>query len=144
MYSILKELCPEIKNLKTMSSKSIKITGWALTAVLGLLFAFSAFLKISQNEAAIAQASAIGIDAHTYRLIGLVEITSLILFLVPRTAIIGAFFLIAYMGGAIATHLQHQQPVGMAVGVQVVLWITIAVRFPDLLQRVFSPNLTTH
>jgi hypothetical protein len=127
-----------------MSSKSVKITGWVLTAVLGLLFSFSAFLKITQNEDAIAQASAIGFDAATYRIIGFVEIASLILFIFPRTALLGALLLVAYMGGAIATHLQHQQPIGMAVGVQVVLWVTVAVRFPDLLQRVFSPNLTMH
>ena len=118
-----------------MSQKAIKITGWVLTVILALLFGMSAFMKLFQNEDAITQAAAIGIGASTYQLIGIIEVISLILFIVPRTGVLGALLLIAYMGGAIVTHLQHQQPIGMAVGVQVLLWITAALRFPELRQR---------
>lgn len=121
-----------------MSQKTIKITGWVLSILLALLFTMSAFMKLKQNETAITQASAVGIDATTYLYIGIIEIISLILFLIPRTAILGTLLLVAYMGGAIATHLQHQQPIAMAVGVQVVLWITAFVRFPELKQRLLG------
>ncbi len=121
-----------------MSQKTIKITGWVLSIILALLFTMSAFMKITQNETALTQASSVGIDATTYLYIGIVEIISLILFLIPRTGILGTLLLVAYMGGAIATHLQHQQPIGMAVGVQVVLWITAFVRFPELKQRLLG------
>jgi len=121
-----------------MTKKLIKSSGWVLTIVLALLFAMSASLKITQDETAVAQAAAMGIGAGTYRWIGIVEVISLILFVVPRTGVVGALLLIAYMGGAIATHLQHQQPVAMAVTVQVLLWIAVAMRFPELIQRLFS------
>lgn len=121
-----------------MSQKTIKITGWVLSIILALLFTISAFMKLTQNETAITQASAVGIDAATYQFIGIIEIVSLILFLIPRTGILGTLLLVAYMGGAIATHLQHQQPIGMAVAVEVVLWITAFVRFPELKQRLLS------
>lgn len=87
---------------------------------------------------ALAQASSIGIDASTYLFIGIIEIISLILFLIPRTAILGTLLLVAYMGGAIVTHLQHQQPITMAVAVQILIWITAFVRFPELKQRLLS------
>ncbi len=118
-----------------MSQKVIKTTSWVLTIVLVFLFAMSAFLKLTQHETALAQAASMGIDGDTYRLIGVIEIISLILFIIPRTAVLGSFLLIAYMGGAIATHLQHQQPIAVAVGVQALIWITIAVRFPELRKR---------
>ncbi len=118
-----------------MSKKVITRTGWILTAVLALLLAMSAFLKLTQNETAIAQAASVGLDAGTYRLIGVIEIISLILFIVPRTGVVGALLLIAYMGGAIVTHLQHQQPIVMAVGIQALIWITAVIRFPELRQR---------
>lgn len=121
-----------------MSQKAIKITGWALTIVLGLLFTMSAFMKLTQNEEALAQASSMGIDAATYQFIGVVEIISLLLFIIPRTGVIGTLLLVAYMGGAIATHLQHQQPIAMAVTIQILLWITAFVRFPELKQRLLS------
>lgn len=120
-----------------MSKKTISITGWTLTIILALLFTISAFMKLTQNETALAQASSFGIDATTYQFIGIVEIISLIIFIIPRTGILGTMLLIAYLGGAIVTHLQHQQPIAMAVIIQILLWITAFVRFPELKQRLF-------
>lgn len=126
-----------------MIQKTIKISGWVLTLVLGLLFAMSAFMKLTQNETAIEQAASAGMDAATYRIIGIVEVLALVLFIIPRTGVVGALLLIAYMGGAIVTHLQHGQPIAVAVGVQALIWITAALRFPELLQRLF-PALARH
>ncbi|HLT88914.1 MAG TPA: DoxX family protein [Sphingobacterium sp.] len=121
-----------------MSQKTIKITGWTLTIILGLLFTMSAFMKLTQNETALAQASSFGIDTTTYQFIGIIEVISLLLFLIPRTGILGTLLLVAYMGGAIVTHLQHQQPIAVAVIVQILLWVTAFIRFPELKQRLFS------
>lgn len=118
-----------------MIQKIARISGWGLTILLALLFAMSAFMKLSHNEEAVAQAASIGIDATTYQLIGVVEAVALLLFLVPRTGLVGALLLIAYMGGAIATHVQHQQPLFLAVAVQVLVWVAVALRFPEVLQR---------
>ena len=123
-----------------MSQKAIKITGWTLTIILALVFTMSAFMKLTQNETALAQASSFGIDATTYQFIGIIEIISLILFIVPRTGILGTLLLVAYLGGAIVTHLQHQQPIAMAVIFQTLLWITAFIRFPELKQRIFQTN----
>jgi hypothetical protein len=123
-----------------MSQKTINITGWALTLLLGLLFTMSAFMKLTQNETAIAQASGVGLDAGTYQLIGVVELLSLILFVIPRTGLLGTLLLVAYLGGAIVTHLEHQQSIAMAVIIQVVLWITAFIRFPELKQRLLTAD----
>lgn len=123
-----------------MSQKTIKITGWTLTIVLALVFTMSAFMKLTQNETALEQASSIGLDASTYQFIGVIEIISLILFIIPRTGILGTMLLVAYLGGAIATHLQHQQPIAIAVIFQMLLWITTFIRFPELKQRIFQTN----
>lgn len=123
-----------------MSQKTISIIGWTLTAILGFVFTMSAFLKLTQNESAIEQAASIGFDATIYLFIGVVEVISLILFIIPRTGVVGALLLIAYMGGAIATHLQHQQPITVAVAIQILLWITAFVRFPELKQRLFGSD----
>ena len=121
-----------------MSQKTIKIMGWSLTTILGALFVFSAFLKLSQNSTALAQAAAFGFNQTTYLLIGIIEITSLVLFIIPRTGVLGTLLLVAYLGGAIVTHLQHQQPIVMPVVVQIILWITAVIRFPELRLRLFN------
>jgi hypothetical protein len=126
-----------------MSHKALKATGWVLTIILALLFGMSAFLKLTQNEAALAQAATIGFDAGTYQAIGILEVISLLLFILPRTGVLGSLLLIAYMGGAIVTHLQHQQPIFMAVLIQILVWITALVRFPELRQRLFATSQQT-
>jgi len=119
-----------------MIQKSINRIGWVISIALGLLFAMSAFLKLTHNETALQQAASMGFDPSTYFLIGLIEVTALVLFLIPRTALLGSLLLIAYMGGAIASHLQHQQSITIAIVVQVLLWLTVAFRFPDLFQGI--------
>lgn len=121
-----------------MSQKTQRIIGWVLSISLGLLFATSAFFKLVQNETIVAQAAAVGFSTGTYRLIGLLEIVSLFLFLLPRTGLLGTLLLAAYMGGAIATHLQHGQPIVMAVAVQALLWIAATLRFPELRRRLLG------
>lgn len=123
-----------------MSQKTIKIIGWALTAVLGILLTMSAFMKIAQSEEALGQAALVGIDAPTYLFIGIIELISLTLFVVPRTGVLGTLLLVAYLGGAIVTHLEHDQPVTMAVSVQVLLWTAAIIRFPELRIRLLRSS----
>lgn len=105
------------------------------------LFLMSAFMKTTMNDTALVQASSFGIDARIYRLIGILETVSLVLFLIPRTWGVGTLLLAAYMGGAIVTHLQHQQPIMMAVTVQILLWITAFLRFLELKMRLLTKNI---
>ena len=95
--------------------------------------------EATQNETAVAQAASLGINAGTYQWIGIVEAFSVILFLIPRTAIIGSLLLIAYMGGATASHLAHQQPIIVTIIIQILVWVTVALRFPQLTQQLFFP-----
>lgn len=118
-----------------MSSKTRKIIGWIFSGLLVVVFAGSAFMKLSQNPEAIARAASFGFSRENNFIIGLLEIISLILFLIPRTGVIGGMFLLAYLGGSIATTLQHQQSIAVPVAVQIVLWITMFIRFPQVSQR---------
>lgn len=121
-----------------MSTKTLKISGWVLSILLGLLFAFSASMKLMQSEEVVAQAAAIGLGAQQYFFIGIVEILALVLFLIPRTGVLGSLVLVAYMGGAIVTHLLHQQPIAVPLLVEALVWTAAALRFPELVRRLFS------
>lgn len=58
------------------------------------------------------------------------------LFLIPRTALIGTLFMIAYMGGAIAVHFMANEDVLLQVGIQTLIWVTAFMRFPEFCQRI--------
>lgn len=115
--------------------KTNKIIYWTLTGLVTLVFLGSASGKLMGNAEAVKMAEGFGINANTYRNIGVVELISLILFVWPRTGILGTMLLSAYMGGAIATHVQHAQDL---VAPCIVLTVVLAVafyRFPELRKR---------
>ncbi|MDB4920509.1 DoxX family protein [Mucilaginibacter sp.] len=121
-----------------MSPKTRKITGWILTGLIALAMILSAVLKLTGSPVALKLAAAVGFSASTYQLIGLIEVLSTVLFIVPRTGILGTLLLAAYLGGAIATHWQHQQPALPAVILECLVWITATIRFQELSKRIMG------
>ncbi|MCW3110227.1 MAG: hypothetical protein JWQ09_4733 [Segetibacter sp.] len=118
-----------------MTQKTRNITGWILTAILTLVFIGSASMKLTGGEAVVKGAAAMGLTAGTLQLIAVTEIISILLFVNPRTGLLGTLLLAAYLGGAIATHLEHQQPIFVPVIIQALVWITATIRFPELIRR---------
>ena len=81
-------------------------------------------------------AESFGISASNFTMIGVVELISVILFIIPRTAVLGTLLLAAYMGGAIATHLEHGQSIVAPAVIAAFVWIVAVVRFPELRSRI--------
>lgn len=128
-----------------MSLKARKIIGWVLTALLAFVFLSSAIMKLAGSPKAAKGMAAIGLTPPIVMLLAVIEIGSILLFALPRTGLLGLLLLAAYLGGAIATHLEHGQSVMSAVVIQCLLWITAAIRFPELGSRLMGnkPALKT-
>ncbi|UAY52570.1 DoxX family protein [Ferruginibacter albus] len=118
-----------------MTQKTRKIIGWVFTGLLALVFISSAFMKIKGGAQASQGAAALGISLDTLKLIAIVEILSISLFIIPRSGLLGTLLLAAYLGGAIATHLEHGQPVMFPIIIEIIVWITAVIRFPELSKR---------
>lgn len=64
------------------------------------------------KPAVVVEASAqLGYPESTLVGIGLTLVASTLLYLVPRTSVLGAIFLTGYLGGAVATHVRVGAPV---------------------------------
>jgi hypothetical protein len=120
------------------SQKTKQIIYWVLTGLVSFVFLGSAMGKLTGNEEALKMATGFGLDAGTYTLLGVVELLSVLLFVIPRTGIIGTLLLAAYMGGAIATHLEHGVPVVAPCIVQTFMLLVAFYRFPELRNRFVS------
>ncbi len=70
----------------------------------------SAAPKLFGAEAASQSMSQLGWPSSPLFLIGLIELVCAILFLAPRTALIGAILLTAIFGAAVATHWRVGNP----------------------------------
>ena len=119
-----------------MATKTKNIINWVLTVIIALLFISSASGKIIGDANTLKMAESFGISATANKIIGIVEVIAALLFIFPRTGVLGAFILIAFMGGAIATHVEHNQPFVPQMIISAFLWIVTVVRFPELLERI--------
>jgi uncharacterized membrane protein YphA (DoxX/SURF4 family) len=119
-----------------MDTKTKTIIPWVLSLLVGILFFYSSFTKLVGDPEILKIGLNFGLDSATFKTIGIIELISIILFLIPRTGILGALLLIAYMGGAIASHLEHGESIISAVFVQSFIWVTAILRFPELKERI--------
>jgi len=124
-----------------MTTKTKSIISWVLSGLIGLLFFYSSLTKIFGNPKTLEIGSNFGLDNTTFKIIGTIELMSIALFLVPRTGILGSLLLIAYMGGAIASHLEHGESIISAVFVSSFIWTVAVFRFPELSDRIAARKI---
>ncbi len=119
-----------------MNSKTKNIFNWVLTGLVALVFLGSAMGKLSANEEAVAMAKSFGASLEDLKILAIIEIASVLLFVIPRTGLLGTLLLSAYMGGAISAHFTHQLSIAAPAIILAFIWIIAVVRFPELLQRI--------
>ena len=126
---------------KIMTTKTRNIIGWILTALLAFVFIGSASMKLMASEQVIKSATSWGLSITTFKTLAFVEVISFLLFAIPRTGLLGTLLLTAYLGGAMATHLEHNIPIIPPMIVEALVWITATIRFPELSRRLMGKNL---
>jgi hypothetical protein len=112
-----------------MNNKKWTIIGWVLSSIVFLLMSASALDKIGGSAHSLEMTRSFGITPGVYRLLGVIELISAILFMIPRTGLLGLLLLSSYLGGAIATHLQHDQSIILPAAIEALAWIAAAIRF---------------
>jgi len=92
------------------SAKKRSIAGYVLTGLVALFLTFDTVMKLLQLAPAVQGTTELGYPAGTVIVIGVIELVCLVLYLVPRTSVLGALVLTGYLGGAIATHVRVGSP----------------------------------
>ncbi len=91
-------------------SKGMLWTGRILTAIVALMLLMSASFKFIQPAGFDEGLAHLGWGVGKMYYMGIVEVSCVIIYLIPRTAVLGAILVTAYMGGAIATHARVGDP----------------------------------
>lgn len=102
---------------------------------LGVLFLiFDALMKVLMMAPAVDGTSQLGYPVSTIFPIGVLEVVLLILYLVPRTSVLGAVLWTGYLGGAIATHVRAESPLFthalFPIYIAALLWAPLWLRDP--------------
>ena len=120
------------------ASKAMVWTGWALSILPSLLLLFSGAMKLTRSSAVVEGFEHLGYPEQLALILGIVEIGCTVVYLIPRTAVLGAILLTGYLGGAVATHARLLEPQFAApVVLGVLIWGGLYLR--DVRVRALIP-----
>jgi len=115
-----------------MTGKGPRIIGWILTAFVALFMLVDGVGHTMQFAPYVKGTVQVGYPASVIMPIGIIELVIAILYLIPRTNILGAILLTAYFGGATATHVRVGQPFYIPIVFGVVMWLGLWLRDAEL------------
>ena len=85
-------------------------TGRILTGLAVSFLVLDAGVKLLALPAAVEATTRLGYPVSTLVPIGIIELACLVIYLIPRTALIGAILWTGYLGGAIASQYRAGNP----------------------------------
>jgi DoxX-like family len=121
-------------------SKGLVWTGRVLSGLAVLFLLFDSVAKILRARQVIDATIRIGFPLSTIVPIGIVLLVCTALYVIPRTSVLGAILLAAYLGGAVAANVRAGSPAfnsGFAIVFGVLVWLGLYLREPRL--RVLLP-----
>lgn len=95
-----------------MTSKTMRRFGYALSALPVLFMLMDSAMKLLALPIVLETAAQLGFPgtpafAH---LLGIILLVCIVLYVFPRTSILGAVLLTAFLGGTVATHVRVDSP----------------------------------
>jgi hypothetical protein len=108
-----------------MSNKSSLWAGRILSALPALFLLLDGIMKVVKPAFVVEATVQLGYPESVIVALGVVLVACTILYLVPRTDVLGAILLTGYLGGAVATHVRVGGPlfsILMPVILGVMLW----------------------
>jgi hypothetical protein len=105
-------------------------TGRVLSLWPVFVVGLSATWKLTRNPWYVGEFTRIGWPESALPLLAFLQLGSLVLYIIPRTAVLGAVLLTGYLGGAIATYVRMGEayPVLVPLSTSVIAWAGIYLR----------------
>ncbi len=103
-------------------SKKALWTGRVFSALGALPFVASGIMKITAGAEMTKGMEHFGWPAQMIPVLAALELLSVIIYLIPKTAVLGGIILTGYLGGAIATHLRLGESVALHVVFGILIW----------------------
>jgi hypothetical protein len=139
--------------MHTVAERGTRAVGfvWAARVMWGLAVPFLVFDAVGKLLALppVVEGSArLGYMGSSVLIIGIIELVCVTLYVIPRTAALGALLLTGYLGGAVATHLRLGDPllthILFPIYVAALLWGSLALRDERVRQLVLRRRTTMH
>src|SRR5689334_3783437 len=96
---------PTVAQIPAVSRKALWI-GRIMSALPVLMLLFSAAMKFAKPPQVLEGFTHMGYPESLALGLGILELACTILYVIPRTSVLGAILVTGYLGGAIATHVR--------------------------------------
>ena len=108
--------------------------GWVVSAAPVWIVVSSARWKLTSDPWYVGEWQRLGWELPALPFIASLQLAAIVLFLIPRTAILGAVLLTGYMGGAIASYVRLGElyPPLVPLTTAMLAWLGIYLREPRL------------
>jgi hypothetical protein len=103
-------------------SQKLAWAGRIVSALPALLLIFSGVMKLARPAPVLEGFAQFGYSESVIIGIGIVELACVAIYLIPRTAVLGAILLTGYLGGAVATHVRVADPYYGPIIVGILVW----------------------
>jgi hypothetical protein len=104
-------------------------TGLALSAAPALMLAGSAVMKLIHSPMIVEKLQQqFGYSEALLTPIGFVELLCVVVYLIPRTSVLGAILMTGYFGGAVATHVRVSDAFVIPLVLGVFAWAGLFLR----------------
>jgi hypothetical protein len=120
-------ICEGKETEESLEMKKQTVGNIVITLV-GILLSGSAAAKLAHIPNVETKMAAMGFGGNKLLFIALLELASAALFLLPLTRSAGLLLVSSYLGGAIATHVQHDQPILVPSILLLVIWLGVWLR----------------
>lgn len=112
-------------------------TGWVLSVVVTLfLLGASAAPKLMNSPLALEPMTVVGWPAKHVLLIGIIEVICAVLYIIPRTALLGAVLTTGLLSAALAANLRVDNPLFshtlFSVYFGILVWVALWLREPKI------------
>lgn len=116
----------------TVVSKKALWAGRIISALPVLMLLFSAVMKLLKPAPVIEEFGRLGYPEKLAIVLGIVELGCTLIYIIPRTAVLGAILLTAYLGGATTTHVRIGDPFFFPIVFGILIWLGLYLRDPRL------------
>ena len=116
-------------------SNTMRWTGLLMSGLPALFLLVDGVMKLFKPAVVVDTTVQLGFPEAVILPLGVVLLAGTVLYLVPRTAVLGAILLTGYLGGAVATHVRVQDgafPIVFPVIIGALLWGGLVLRDPRL------------
>jgi hypothetical protein len=110
------------------ASGKVVWVGRVISVLSCLLFIMSSLMKFQGSPEVMKGFAHLGIPPSMMMPLAILEISCVVIYLIPATSVLGAILLTGYVGGAICTHWRVGDPFYTQIALGVVIWLGLYLR----------------